>query len=119
MKLFLFSGHETNSSTIYYVLYLLSVHPGVLSGLRAEHDNVLGSDPSQTMTRISKDPFLLNKLSYTTATIKESMRLFPAASITRSDEPSFTITDSRNNLRYPADPNMLIWLVSHACHHDP
>lgn len=119
MKLFLFSGHDTTSSTICYVLYLLSVHPRVLSRLRAEHDDVLGSDPAQTATRISKDPFLLNKLSYTTATIKESMRLFPAASTTRSGEPSFTITDPRNGLRYPADPSMLIWLVSHACHHDP
>lgn len=119
MKLFLFSGHDTTSSTICYILYLLSVHPRVLSRLRAEHDDVLGPNPSQTATRICKDPFLLNKLSYTTATIKESMRLFPAASTTRSGEPSFTITDPRNGLRYPADPSMLIWLVSHACQHDP
>lgn len=119
MKLFLFSGHDTTSSTICYVLYLLSVHPRVLSRLRAEHDHVLGSDPSQAATRISEDPFLLNKLTYTAATIKESMRLFPAASTTRSGEPSFTIVDPRNGLRYPADPSMLIWLVSHACQHDP
>ena len=119
MKLFLFSGHDTTSSTICYVLYLLSTHPHVLSRVRAEHDNVLGSDPSQTADRISKDPFLLNKLPYTTATIKESMRLFPAASATRSGEPSFSILDPRDGLRYPADPSVLIWLVSHATHHDP
>ena len=100
-------------------LYLLSTHPHVLSRVRAEHDNVFGSDPSQTATRISKDPFLLNKLPYTTATIKESMRLFPAASATRSGEPSLSILDPRNGLRYPADPSVLIWLVSHATHHDP
>ena len=47
------------------------------------------------------------------------MRLFPAASTTRRGEPSFTITDPRNGLHYPADPDMLIWLVSHACHRDP
>ena len=119
MKLFLFSGHDTTSSTICYVLYLLSTHPHVLSRVRAEHDNVLGSDPSQAAIRISKDPFLLNRLPYTTATIKESMRLFPAASATRSGEPSFSILDPRNGLRYPADPSVLIWLVSHATHHDP
>lgn len=119
MKLFLFSGHDTTSSTICYVIYLLSVHPHVLSRLRAEHDNVLGSKPSETATQISGSPFLLNKLPYTTATIKESMRLFPAASATRSGEKSFTITDPRNGLRYPADPSVLIWLVSHATHHDP
>ncbi|MCJ1466436.1 hypothetical protein MMC07_005055 [Pseudocyphellaria aurata] len=119
MKLFLFSGHDTTSSTICYVLYLLSLHPHVLSRVRAEHDYILGSIPSQTAARIAEDPSLLNKLSYTTATIKESMRLFPAAFTTRSGETSFTITDPRNGLRYPADPSMLIWLVSHACQHDP
>ena len=119
MKLFLFSGHDTTSSTICYVLYLLSTHPHVLFRVRAEHEDVLGSNPSQTANRISKDPFLLNKLPYTTATIKESMRLFPAASATRSGEPSFSILDPRDGLRYPADPSVLIWLVSHATHHDP
>jgi cytochrome P450 len=120
MKLFLFSGHDTTSSTICYVLYVLSVYPHVLSHVRAELDEVLGTDPAQTAAaRISEDPFLLNKLPYITATIKEAMRLFPAASTTRRGEPAFTITDPRNGLRYPADPSMLIWLVSHACHHDP
>ena len=47
------------------------------------------------------------------------MRLFPAASTTRRGEPSFTISDPRNDLHYPADPDMLIWLVSHAYHRDP
>ena len=119
MKLFLFSGHDTTSSTTCYIIYLLSVYPDILSRLRAEHDDVLGSDPSQAATHISEDPYLLNKLPYTTAVIKESMRLFPAASTTRSGEPSFAITDPRTGLRYPADPSMLIWLVSHACQHDP
>ena len=119
MKLFLFSGHDTTSSTVCYSLYLLSVYPDILSRVRAEHDIVLGTDPSQAASRISEDPYLLNKLPYTTAAIKESMRLFPAASTTRSGEPSFVISDPRNGLHYPADPSMLVWLVSHACHHDP
>ena len=119
MKLFLFSGHDTTSSTVCHILYLLSIYPDVLSRVRAEHDDVFGSDPSQAAHKISEDAYLLNKLPYTTATIKESMRLFPAASTTRRGEPSFTITDPRNGLHYPADPSTLIWLVSHACHHDP
>lgn len=119
MKLFLFSGHDTTSSTVCYIIYLIFLYPDVLSRLRAEHDDVLGPDPSRTANRISEDPYLLNRIPYTTAAIKESMRLFPAASTTRRGEPSFTITDPRNGLHYPADPSMLIWLVSHACHHDP
>lgn len=119
MKSFLFAGQDTTSSTICYVLYLLSIYPNVLSRVRAEHNDVFGQDLFQVANKISEDPYLLNKLPYTTATIKESMRLFPAASTTRRGEPSFTITDPRNGLHYPADESMLIWLVSHACHHDP
>lgn len=119
IKLFLFLGHDTTSSTICYLLYLLSIHSRVLSRLRAELDDVLGGDPSQAAARISQDPYLLSQLPYTTAIIKESMRLFPVSAPTRTGEPSFTITDPRNGLRYPADQSMLLWLPIHACHHDP
>ena len=119
MKLFLFSGHDTTSSTVCYIFYLLSVHPNVLNRVRVEHNKVLGPDPSLAANQICEAPYLLNQLPYTTAALKESMRLFPAASTTRRGEPSFTITDPRNGLHYPADPDMLIWLVSHACHRDP
>jgi len=119
MKLFLFSGHDTTSSTVCYILYLLSTHLHTLSLLRTEHNQILGPNPSDAATAITRDPHLLNKLPLTTATIKESMRLFPAASTTRRGEPSFTITDPRTTLSYPASPDMLIWLVSHACQHDP
>ncbi|KAL8905085.1 MAG: hypothetical protein Q9207_002859 [Kuettlingeria erythrocarpa] len=119
MKLFLFSGHDTTSSTVCYTLYLLTVYPKALSRLRKEHDSILGPGPSQASRRISQDPYLINKLPFTAAVIKESMRLFPAASTTRSGEPGFTITDPRSGLHYPADPATLIWLVSHACQRDP
>lgn len=119
MKLFLFSGHDTTSSTTCYILYLLSIHPHILSILRTEHNSILSPNPSDAATAITQDPHLLNKLPFTTATIKESMRLFPAASTTRRGEPGFTITDPRNGLSYPACPDMLIWLVSHACQRDP
>lgn len=119
LKLFLFSGHDTTSSTVCYVLYMLSVNPEVRTRVRAEHDEILGAEPSLTASVLSESPQLLNKLPYTTAVIKESMRHFPAASTTRTGEPSFTITDPRNGLKYPAEPGMLIWLISHACQRDP
>ncbi|MCJ1381942.1 hypothetical protein MMC17_005054 [Xylographa soralifera] len=117
VKLFLFSGHDTTSSSLCYILYLLSAHQDSLSRLRTEHDEVFGSDPSQAAGRINKDPYLLNKLPYTAAVIKESLRLFPAASTTRSGEPGFSITDSKGR-QYPTE-GCLVWLISHAIQRDP
>ena len=117
IKLFLFSGHDTTSSSICYIFYLLSVHPLVLSRLRAEHDQVFSANPTEASTRITSDAYLLNKLPYTVAVIKESTRLFPAASTTRSGEPGFNITGP-TELKYPTD-NCLIWMISHAIQRDP
>jgi len=117
MKLFLFSGHDTTSSTICYILYLLSMYPETLHRVRTEHHQVFGSNPADAAARISEDPYLLNKLFFTVAVIKEGMRLFPAASTTRAGEPGFTITDA-NGRQYPTE-GCLIWLISHAVQHDP
>lgn len=46
IKLFLFSGHDTTSSTICYIFHVLSTYPDVFSHLRTKHDQVFGSDPA-------------------------------------------------------------------------
>lgn len=87
------------SSTACYNLYLLSIYTDILSCLHTEDEDVLGPDPSQAATRISENPYLLNKLPYTTAALKESMRLFPAVSSTRSCEsPQWLAVPDRANL---------------------
>ena len=93
IKLFLFSGHDTTSSTVCYIFYVLASYPTVLARVRAEHISVISSDKSDVASVISPDPFLLNKLHYTVAVIKEVMRIFPAVSDTRADEPNFNVTD--------------------------
>lgn len=117
MKLFLFSGHDTTSSTICYIFHVLSTYPNILSRLRAEHDQVFGSDPAQATACITNDPYLINKLPYTVAVIKETMRLFPAASTTRSGEEGFNVADALGQ-QYPTD-GCLIWLIPHAIQRDP
>ncbi len=118
VKLFLFSGHDTTSSTICYIFYVLSVYPSVLQRLRAEHDSVFGSDVSKTASLIACDSHILNQLPYTVAVIKETMRLFPAASTTRSGEPGFTIKDPDRGREYPTF-GYLVWLIPHAVQRDP
>jgi len=114
--LFIFAGHDTTSSTICYALYLLSTHPSTLSSLRAEHDTVFGADPSEAAASITKTPHLLNQLPYTLAVIKETLRLFPAASSTRSGEPDFHIV--ADGMRFPTD-GFLVWSLHQALHRDP
>jgi cytochrome P450 len=73
MKTFLFAGHDTSSSTLSYVYYLLDLHPEALAKTRAEHERVFGPSKS-TGEAIKTRPQLLNELPYTTAVIKG---LFP------------------------------------------
>ena len=117
IKLFLFSGHDTTSSSICYIFYLLSIHPASLEQVRAEHEQVFGSDPEKAASLLAENPYLLNKLPYTTAVIKETTRLFPAASTTRSGVPGFYITDT-NGRQYPTE-GCLLYLISQAVQRDP
>lgn len=64
---------------ICYAAYMLAKNPTCLSRLRQEHDIVLGS-VSETPKKIRNDPYVLNKLEYTYAFIRETLRLWPAAS---------------------------------------
>jgi cytochrome P450 len=68
MTLYL-AGHETTALTLAWTWYLLSQHPPVEDKLLSEWQRVLrGATPSTQQ---------LPKLTYTSAVIAESMRLFP------------------------------------------
>src|SRR5215475_7218325 len=68
MTLYL-AGHETTALTLAWSWYLLSQHPHVEDKLLSEWQRVLGGATPTTQH--------LPKLSYTSAVIAESMRLFP------------------------------------------
>ena len=46
IRLFVFVSHDSISSTICYILYLLVTHPIALAQIRVEHDKLLGRDLS-------------------------------------------------------------------------
>jgi len=75
IRTFIFAGHDTTSSTICYALYMLQKNPECLAKLRKEHDEVLGG-VENTPNTIRQDPHILNKLEYTLAVIKETLRLY-------------------------------------------
>lgn len=116
MKVFILAGHDTTSSTLCYVFYLLSISPPALERVRAEHDEAFGIDPSRVQSIIIDNPHILNQLTYTLAVIKETMRLFPAASSTRQGDPGFSLTDDGH--QYPTE-DCIVWSLHQLIHREP
>lgn len=117
IRLFLFAGNDTTSSTICYTFYLLSKSAEARARIRAEHDAVFGTDLAAVPSLLSKKPHLINQLPYTTAVLKESMRLFPGASSMRQGIDGIDIADEQGN-QYPTSGTM-IWILHQALHRNP
>jgi cytochrome P450 len=86
VKSFLFAGHDTTSITLQWTFYTLSRHPHALAALKEELDAVFGAGSSaedviEQLT--SRGDEAVNKLVYTSAVIKEILRLFPPAGSAR------------------------------------
>ncbi|KAL4801043.1 N-alkane-inducible cytochrome P450, partial [Aspergillus venezuelensis] len=118
IRLFLFVGHDSTAVTIMYALYLLSKHPDILAKIRAEHDEVLGRDLSNTATLVAEKPESIYKLPYTLAVIKETLRLFAPANGLREGRPDVTLRDKKTGTTYPTD-GFAIWILHHAIHRNP
>ena len=97
IRTFLFSGHDSTASTIEYCYHLLSKHPEAMTRIRAEHNEVFGPELSTVGAQLLEQPQKINMLPYTTAVLKESMRLFPAASAVRKGQPNAVLQDPNGN----------------------
>ncbi|KAF2423662.1 cytochrome P450 monooxygenase [Tothia fuscella] len=86
VKSFLFAGHDTTSILLQWAFYALSIHPRVRSTLCAELDTVFGSSSSPDSVAeqlLQRGEEALSQLSYTSAVIKEILRLYPPAGSAR------------------------------------
>ncbi|KAL9115951.1 MAG: hypothetical protein Q9227_000319 [Pyrenula ochraceoflavens] len=96
IKTFMFGGEDNLAALIQWLFYELARHAPALKRMQEEHATVLGSDV-KCQIRSSKGPTLLSRLAYTTAIIKETLRLHPPAGSERSIPPgsnlSVTISD--------------------------
>jgi hypothetical protein len=102
IRLFLFAGNDTTSSSIVYTFHLLSKHPEALAKMRQEHNEVFGTNLSNTADALKKQPALLNQCRYTFAVIKETLRLYAPASTMRAPRAGAVVTD-RHNSSYMMD----------------
>jgi len=116
MKVFILAGHDTTSSTLCYIYYLLSTSPSALRRVRAEHNSVFGNSLDQTSSILTSNPHVLNQLPYTLAVIKEALRLFPAGSSTRDGDASFALKD--DGQQYPTE-GCIVWSLHQAIHREP
>ncbi|XP_077504609.1 cytochrome P450 4V2-like [Amblyomma americanum] len=72
----LIGGFDTTATTLAYTLYLLGHHPEIQAKVHDEIDLVCGDDWDKPIS--AED---LKNLTYTECVVKESMRLYPAASM--------------------------------------
>jgi len=119
-KTFIFAGHDTTSSTICYVLYLLHLDKRAHEKMVDEINDVFGGkdcDTASIAEAMKQDHYIVNKLEYMTAVIKETLRLFPPASTLRflpeESDPSKIqyFTDPKSGRSYPLS-GWQIWPAS-------
>lgn len=89
---------------------MLSKNTECLERIRKEHDEILGPI-SGTPDKIKKDPHILNKLEYTYAVIRETLRLWPTASSVRTGFPGYKAYDPKTG-EWLETEDMLVWVRS-------
>jgi len=118
IRLFVFVGHDSTSSTICYILHLLATHAEALAQVRQEHDQILGTNLSEVPSLLRNQSHLTNNLPYTTAVIKESLRLFAPGGASRAGQPGVDIIDDQGN-RCPTDHTAAVFTIHTEMHRAP
>ena len=93
---FLFAGHDTTSILLQWAFYELHIHPSAASTLASELSTVFGpsTHPSAIVNALRSPDAgtLLNRLPYTDALIKETLRLHPPGTTARVAPPNSNTT---------------------------
>ena len=121
LKTFLFAGYDTSSIVTQWALYELARTPQVHKSLCAELDEVLGPDLglASVKQKLLNSGDILQRLPYTLAVIKETLRVHPPASTARYCPPGseFFVTDPADGKQYKLD-GLLVYLMHNQMHVD-
>lgn len=101
IETFMFAEHDTISSIIAHMYHFLFKNPHALDAVRQEYDAIFGSDVSLAPQIIAKTPHVLQKLHYSHAIIKETLRLFPPGPTVRTGFPGHYL--EHEGQRYPTE----------------
>ena len=118
IKTFLFAGHDTTSILLMRVFYALSIHPHCLAKIRAEHDSIFGSeDPREVF--LARPEETLKALSYTSACMKEALRLWPPAGSARLTKPGSGLNVRTEDGREYNIDNAVLYICHYIIQRDP
>ncbi|KAL1645613.1 hypothetical protein SLS61_008173 [Didymella pomorum] len=115
-KTFLFAGHDTTSILLQRLFYALSIDPPRLAKIREEHDSLFGPEDPQTVF-LAKPDEILKGLPYTSACIKEALRLWPPAATARMTHDDFRIRTKEGD--DVLVDKCVIYPMQHLIHRDP
>ena len=99
---FLMAGHETSANALCWILFFLSRHPEI-------QDEV-----SQEVNSLSEEAYTLENLAYTTAVVKEAMRLRPPIWIMERH-----VTEETEIGGFQIPPNSSVVLPIYTIHRHP
>ncbi|KAF2733758.1 cytochrome P450 [Polyplosphaeria fusca] len=118
VKSFLFAGHDTTSTLLQRLFYALSLHPKCLAAIRAEHKAIFGdSDPREVL--LAKPDETLKALSYTSACIKEALRLWPPAGSARRPVPGVGFKVRTEDGQEVCLDGMVLYICHYLIQRDP
>ncbi|POS74875.1 cytochrome P450 52A11 [Diaporthe helianthi] len=122
LSTFLFAGHDTTSTTIAWMLYEVSRTPRALKAVRAELDELFGPDPSPAAVAsrllMPGGEELINRMTYTSAVIRETLRFWPPGATSRTTKPGDGLSALVANRELNLD-GIMVYHVPYIIQRDP
>ncbi len=97
--------------------YYLHLNKSAREKACMELDSIFGPDRHETAKTIRKNPYILSRMVYNHAVVKEVLRLFPPANTVRIGEPNFLISTSDGST-YPTK-DCVVWVDPYVMGRDP